>query len=73
MVPIFFFIRFIHLPAFVLLGFWILLQMLYGCSSVGGGAGVAYFAHIGGFVVGILLGLLVKRRRRSRAVWYDIE
>ncbi|UCG43910.1 MAG: rhomboid family intramembrane serine protease [candidate division WOR-3 bacterium] len=73
LVPIFFFIRFIHLPAFVLLGFWILLQMLYGCSSVGGGAGVAYFAHIGGFVVGVLLGLLVKRRRRQRPVWYDIE
>jgi MYXO-CTERM domain-containing protein len=73
LVPIFFFIRLIYLPAFVLLGFWILLQLFYGCSAAPGSGGVAYFAHIGGFVVGILVGLLVRRRRRSQGIWYDIH
>jgi len=73
LVPIFFFIRMFYLPAFVLLGFWILMQVLYGCSSVAGGSGVAYFAHIGGFVVGVLLALLVRRTRGREAVWYDIS
>ncbi len=71
LIPIFFFIRLIYLPAFVLLGFWILLQLLQGCSSSGGG--VAYFAHIGGFIVGIAVGLIVRRRRRRRTIWYDIS
>jgi membrane associated rhomboid family serine protease len=73
LVPIFFFIRLIYLPAFVLLGFWILLQVLYGCASTAGATGVAYFAHIGGFAVGLLLALLVRNRRRSQPVWYDIQ
>ncbi len=72
LIPIFFFLRIVYLPAFVLLGFWILLQLFYGCSSAGGATGVAYFAHIGGFAVGILLGLLVKHRR-GRTVSYDIH
>ena len=71
-IPIFFFIRLIYLPAPLLLGFWILLQILYGCSSVPGtGGGVAYFAHIGGFVAGLILGLLV--RDRVRRPWYEIS
>ncbi len=74
LVPIFFFIRLIYLPAFLLLGFWILIQVLYGFSSAsGGGGGIAYFAHIGGFVIGILVGLLVRRSRRRSAVSYDIH
>jgi membrane associated rhomboid family serine protease len=72
LIPIFFFIRLIYLPAPLLLGFWILLQILYGCSSVpGAGGGVAYFAHIGGFVSGLILGLLV--RSRVRRPWYEIS
>ena len=72
LIPIFFFIRSIYLPASLLLGFWILLQVLYGCSAPAGASGVAYFAHIGGFGVGALLGLVV-RRRKPRAVWYEIS
>ena len=72
LIPIFFFIRLIYLPAPLLLGFWILLQILYGCSSVPGtGGGVAYFAHIGGFVSGLILGLVV--RNRVRRPWYEIS
>ena len=72
LIPIFFFIRLIYLPAPLLLGFWILFQILSGCSSVPGtGGGVAYFAHIGGFVSGIILGLVV--RNRVRRPWYEIS
>ncbi|HTW91865.1 MAG TPA: rhomboid family intramembrane serine protease [bacterium] len=72
LIPIFFFIRLIYLPAPLLLGFWILFQVLYGCSSAPGmGGGVAYFAHIGGFVAGLILGLAV--RNRVRRPWYEIS
>jgi membrane associated rhomboid family serine protease len=49
----------IELPALVVLGLWFLLQALYGASEVAqpvaGEGGVAYFAHIGGFLFGLLL------------------
>jgi membrane associated rhomboid family serine protease len=58
-IPIIFFIPF-PLPAFVLIGFWFVAQLFSGFSSlgpntVGAGGGVAYFAHIGGFMAGALL------------------
>jgi membrane associated rhomboid family serine protease len=58
-IPIIFFIPF-PLPAFVLIGFWFVVQLFSGFSSlgpntVGAGGGVAYFAHIGGFLAGALL------------------
>jgi membrane associated rhomboid family serine protease len=56
---IIFFITVLELPAYIVLGLWFLLQLLYGSAElaqpVAGGGGVAYFAHIGGFVVGLLL------------------
>lgn len=73
LVFILFFIRFIHLPASLLLGFWIFLQLLQGCSAPPGATGVAYFAHIGGFAVGIIAGLLARRRRTQTDIWYDIR
>ena len=48
----------IRVPAFVTLGLWIALQLFSGWGSLGekeGGGGVAYAAHIGGFVAGLLL------------------
>lgn len=71
LVPFFMFMRLIYIPASILLGFWILFQLLYGCSSAPGtGGGIAYFVHIGGFIAGVLFGLLV--RRRVRRTWYEI-
>jgi rhomboid family protein len=47
--------RIMTLPSIVVLGFWFVLQLLPGFLSIGGeGGGVAYFAHIGGFVAGAL-------------------
>jgi membrane associated rhomboid family serine protease len=54
-VIIIFFITLIELPAFVVLGLWFLLQLLNGTADQVGQGGVAYFAHIGGFVFGLVL------------------
>jgi membrane associated rhomboid family serine protease len=64
---IFFFIRFIELPAFVVLGLWFLLQLYTGVGGLGSdvAGGVAYFAHIGGFVFGSVVALAFLRGRRS--------
>ncbi len=72
LIPFFIFIRMVYLPAAVLLGFWILFQILYGCSSAPGtGGGIAYFAHVGGFALGVIFGLLIKRR--VKRPWYEIH
>jgi rhomboid family protein len=61
----FIFVYFIRLPAFVVLGMWFLFQVLYSTMSPGRGGGVAWFAHIGGFLTGmILLGLFLPKQRR---------
>jgi membrane associated rhomboid family serine protease len=63
----FFFVYLVRLPAFVVLGMWFLFQVLYSTMSVGGpGGGVAWYAHIGGFLAGmLLLGVFLPRRRRG--------
>ena len=48
------FITVIRVPAFIVLGVWIISQF-FSASFTGDGAGVAYFAHIGGFIAGALL------------------
>ncbi len=58
-----FIIRIVPIPAAFVLGFWFLMQLL----NVGGGGGVAWFAHIGGFLIGIgLIKLFTKKRPK---VW----
>lgn len=55
------------LPAILFLGFWFVMQWLYGFYDVS--SGVAYFAHIGGFIMGIILALAfgLKRKKALRA------
>jgi membrane associated rhomboid family serine protease len=64
-----FFFTIIELPALLVLGFWFIQQALYGyfdlAQPTGGGGGVAYFAHIGGFVFGLLAIRVFARRRRA--------
>jgi membrane associated rhomboid family serine protease len=66
---IFFFFTIIEVPAAFLLGFWFLSQLWFGLSGLatplGGGEGVAYFAHIGGFAFGLLTIRLFARRVRQ--------
>ena len=64
----------IELPALVVLGLWFLLQVLYGASDLAqplaGSGGVAYFAHIGGFVFGLVLIKLFANRVHED---YDVQ
>jgi membrane associated rhomboid family serine protease len=53
----------VNMPAFMVLGLWILLQVFAQISVVGGsGGGVAYMAHIGGFLAGLALIFLFGRQ-----------
>lgn len=57
-----FFITSMALPAWVMLGYWFLIQFVSGWVSFGGEAGgVAFWAHVGGFVVGVVLVKLFAR------------
>lgn len=55
LVPIFFFIHFMELPAYVFLGFWFFMQLFNASLSGGQVGGIAWWAYIGGFAAGILL------------------
>jgi membrane associated rhomboid family serine protease len=65
LVPLFFFIRIVWLPAIVVLGSWFVIQLLNGLASLNivvQTGGVAWWAHIGGFVVGMALLPIFRRR-----------
>ena len=55
-----FFWRMVRIPAVIVLGFWMVVQILNGLGSFGAGGGVAWFAHIGGFFAGMGLILLLR-------------
>ena len=63
-IPIFFYVRVVHLPAKFFIGLWFALQVLYAFLG-GSGSGVAFFAHIGGFVFGWLAISVLARRGRA--------
>ncbi|CAN5191863.1 rhomboid family intramembrane serine protease [soil metagenome] len=56
-ITVFFIFTFLRVPAFIVLGLWILLQIANGSGYLGGSeaSGIAYAAHIGGFIAGVLL------------------
>ncbi len=70
LIPIFFFVQVVEIPAVFYLGFWFLSQLLNGTFALTvktfQGGGVAWWAHIGGFLAGIVLVRLFVRRRRRR-------
>jgi membrane associated rhomboid family serine protease len=65
-IPLGYFVRVTMLPAAVVLGLWFVLQLFSGLLSLGGPdvGGVAFWAHIGGFVAGLGMALLLGKRRR---------
>ena len=66
LVPFGFYSRLVEVPALFFLPIWFLLQFLQGITDVAGtGGGVAWWAHVGGFVAGILLVPIFVRRRRD--------
>lgn len=66
-IPIGFYARVRLVPAVVVLGLWFLLQLISGVGSLGAldQGGTAYFAHIGGFIFGLIVGWMFKRRGRE--------
>ncbi len=66
-IPIGFFSRLTLVPSFLVLGLWFVLQLFSGFLSIGATeqGGVAFWAHIGGFVFGLLIGLLFKGRTKA--------
>ena len=53
----------LDVPAVIMLGYWFILQLIDGFASLGGGnaqGGVAFFAHIGGFVFGMIVGAVLR-------------
>ena len=56
-IPIVWFLTIRKIPAYIVLGFWFVMQLFYALSSLGisQGGGVAFWAHIGGFAAGIVL------------------
>ncbi len=69
---IFFFITFVYLPTYVVLGAWFVLQLFSGVGSLASrlntGGGIAFFAHIGGFVFGALMAMLFFPKERFGAL-----
>ena len=65
-IPFGFFLQVARIPAIIVLGFWFLLQLLEGALALGMEqlGGVAFWAHIGGFVFGMLFGPLLRSRKR---------
>ncbi len=74
------FLRIIAVPAWLILAYWFVLQFLSGAATPAGGGGVAFWAHVGGFVAGLLLvklfenrTLVEARRRQIRLSPFEID
>lgn len=68
LVPVFVFLTTFELPALVVLLYWFVIQFFSGVGSVAfsqqSAGGIAWFAHVGGFVAGVLLILVLPKRER---------
>jgi len=75
LIPLFIIIwEIIELPAVVLLGFWFVMQLFSAgaiavTANTHGGGGVAFMAHVAGFVVGIAAGFVLRRPERTPQWW----
>lgn len=73
LIPFGFFLQVARIPAAIVLGMWFLFQLFEGTLSLGMAelGGVAFWAHIGGFVFGMLIGPLLRLRERPQAYWQE--
>jgi membrane associated rhomboid family serine protease len=62
-----FYVRIVEVPALIVLGVWLLMQLL-NAGAMGPG-GVAWFAHLGGFLAGLLLVAIFRRRRVRQSLY----
>jgi len=76
LVPIVFIPLFFEVPALVFVGIWFIVQILQGTAELltpSSGGGVAWWAHIGGFVAGLSLGPVLRRSVRTYRAYYPDE
>jgi membrane associated rhomboid family serine protease len=77
LVPILFFIHIMEVPAIIFLGVWFLLQFVSGVGSIAaatGGepaGGIAFWAHVAGFIAGLGGVLVFRRPERQRVEWWN--
>lgn len=70
LVPIFIFIQFLEIPAFFFLVFWFIMQFYFGTLSlIMSASSVAWWAHIGGFLGGMILAILYNGKKRKTVIW----
>ncbi|TJW71448.1 rhomboid family intramembrane serine protease, partial [Neisseria gonorrhoeae] len=72
-IPIFFFPFFFEVPALLFAGLWFLMQFVQGTIelvSPSAGGGIAWWAHIGGFIAGVLLTSVLTQPRRTYRKYY---
>jgi len=74
LVPLFFFFQIIEVPAIFFLGIWFLMQFLSGVGSIAtatsGTGGIAFWAHVAGFVAGLSGVIVFRRPERQRVEWW---
>jgi rhomboid family protein len=72
LVPLFFFFQIIEVPAIFFLGIWFVMQFLSGVGSIGAAAtgGVAFWAHVAGFLAGLSGVIVFRRPERQRVEWW---
>ena len=63
--------RVVRVIAYTMIGFWFVYQFLMALSPFY--TGVAYWAHIGGFVAGLALARVIRPRLRRRQVYFNLE
>src|SRR3954451_16053377 len=66
-----FFYQLLEVPALIVLGYWFVLQLISGFGALGANtadSGVAFFAHIGGFVAGLAVGFVVRLTGAARSM-----
>jgi hypothetical protein len=67
LIPVVFYPWMINVPAWIYLGVWIIIQLFTGLLDLAGaGSGVAWWAHLGGFVVGLILVCVFPKCRSHR-------
>jgi membrane associated rhomboid family serine protease len=74
LIPLFIIWEIVEIPAVIVLGIWFVLQLLSGVGSLASaetGGGVAFWAHIAGFVCGMALVPLFRRSERQSVEWWN--
>jgi membrane associated rhomboid family serine protease len=74
LIPLFVFWELLEIPAIFFLGVWFVMQLFSGVGSLaatGDTGGIAFWAHVAGFVAGLAGVFVFKRRHRAREWWAE--